>query len=66
MPRNLAFFHFSSIRETPVLTPNKCFTALPKGVNAGGNLTWFAFDPQHNLLYTMQMTSDLYRLKLER
>ena len=40
--------------------------ALPKGVNAAGSLTWIAFDPVHELLYAMQMASDLYQMKVER
>ncbi len=35
--------------------------ALPKGVPANGSLTWIEYDPVHDVLYAMRMTSDLYK-----
>jgi hypothetical protein len=34
---------------------------LPKGVAGGGPLTWIEYDPVHDVLYAMRMTSDLYK-----
>ena len=36
--------------------------ALPKEVKAGSALTWIDFDPKSDTLYTMQMTTQLYKL----
>jgi photosystem II stability/assembly factor-like uncharacterized protein len=37
--------------------------ALPKGVPGSGALTWMEYDPVHDVLYAMRMTSDLYKLE---
>lgn len=35
---------------------------LPKEVKGGGALTWLEYDPAHDALYIMKMTSELYRM----
>jgi photosystem II stability/assembly factor-like uncharacterized protein len=37
--------------------------ALPREVADGSPLTWIAYDPVHNILYSMRMGSELYRLR---
>lgn len=37
--------------------------ALPKDLKGVGNLTWFDYDPGHDVLYVMKMTSELYKLE---
>jgi hypothetical protein len=36
---------------------------LPRQVAGGGPLTWFEYDPVHDVLYAMRMGSDLFRLQ---
>jgi hypothetical protein len=36
--------------------------APPKEMKGTGGLSWLDYDPQHDTLYLMKMTSDLYRL----
>ena len=36
--------------------------APPKDLKGIGGLSWLEYDPQHDTLYLMKMTSDLYRL----
>ena len=36
--------------------------ALPKELKGGGALTWMDYDPVHDVLYTMKMTSQLFKL----
>ena len=39
---------------------------LPPEVRGGGSLTWLEYDPVHDALYTMRMTSDLYQMRRDR
>lgn len=36
--------------------------ALPKEMKGVSPLTWIDYDPKHDVLYTMKMTSELYRM----
>jgi photosystem II stability/assembly factor-like uncharacterized protein len=36
--------------------------ALPKAMKGVSPLTWLEYDPVHDVLYTMKMTSDLYKM----
>jgi photosystem II stability/assembly factor-like uncharacterized protein len=36
--------------------------ALPKELKGSGPLTWMEYDPKHDLLYAMKMTSELYQM----
>jgi hypothetical protein len=37
--------------------------ALPKELKGVGALTWMEYDPRHDVLYAMKMTSELYKLE---
>ncbi len=40
--------------------------ALPKQLKGWSPLTWMDFNPKHDVLYVMKMTSDLYRMKRDK
>jgi hypothetical protein len=40
--------------------------ALPKELKGPSPLTWLEYDPKHDVLYVMQMGSDLYKMARQR